>query len=228
MWAPIFVLTMLLGMGPDEGTVDVNVDLEGVLQHVKATSFPELRDMPLRISRFQSETVFFMSNFDVVAALDVDAPLQLIVLVNDAVTAFPEGAGPSPEAITAIVAHELAHSLDYVQRRARHGNAGLWSLLPSLLWPPAEAQMERRTDLVAVQRGYGAGLIAYRSWLYRTLSPKGVAEKRRVYYSPLELDLLRRLAINCPAVLQSALDGKTVPMDARAIVALADDGACFR
>jgi len=188
-------------------------DLDRLLLDVRATSFPELSSLSIATVRFQSPSVFFMSSFDVVAALDDDEPLHLLLSMNDAVLDDP----PSELAIRAVLAHELGHSLDFVRRRQRAGAAGLMSLVPALLWPPAEAEMERATDLIAVARGYGPGLQAYRAWLYGRLDKDAVAEKRRVYYSPLELDLLTRLASACPASFAAIV---TPPLDARAIVAL--------
>ncbi len=226
MW--VLLLSSLLCADPSVDMVKATSaasPLEGWLAKVKAASFPELKDVPMRVTRFQSDTVFFMSNFDVVAALDDAGPLQLELFMNDGV--FARGGGPGEDAIVAILAHELAHSLDYVKRRQQAGAAGLVGLVPALIWPPAEAEMERHTDLVAVQRGYGRGLIAYRQWLYRNLDADAVAEKRRVYYSPLELDLLTRMAERCPTALEAAI--ADVPFDARAIVARAGgNGGCFR
>jgi hypothetical protein len=189
---------------------------------VRNASFPELSTLPLEVEPFTSDRVFFMSNVDVVAALD--GALVLRLLVNVAVLQN----GPSEAAIDAILAHELAHSLDYAERFSGAGRAGLLGLLPMLVWPPAEEDVERRTDLVAVARGYGLGLIAYRRWLYATLPAEAVLEKRRVYYSPLELDWLTRVARRCPTALAAAL--RAPPRSAAAIARLAEDhggGRCF-
>lgn len=194
------------------------VDLDRLLIEVRDASFPELTTSTLTTARFDSATVFFMSSFDVAAALDDTRPLQLVVSVNDAVLVD----GPSEAAIRAVLAHELGHSLDFVRRR-QQGAVGLLPLLPMLVWPPAEASMERATDLVAVGRGYGVGLQAYRAWLYRRLDADAVLEKRRVYYSPLELDLLTRLATRCPADFAAIA---APPPDARGIAALGN-ATCF-
>ena len=208
----VFTLTgLLLALAP--------ADLDRLLVEVRDASFPELATSPVTTTRFDSATVFFMSSFDVVAALDDDEPLRLVVSINDAVL-FD---APSEPAIRAVLAHELGHSLDFVRRRHRDGAAGLLPLLPMLVWPPAEAAMERATDLIAVERGYGVGLQAYRAWLYRRLDADAVLEKRRVYYSPLELDLLTRLAARCPAEFAAIT---APPPDARAIAALGD-ATCF-
>lgn len=192
-------------------------DIDALLDDVKARSYPELAQTPLSTSTMTSSSVFFQSNFDVARARD--GALALVVDVNEAVLDDP----PSPAALRAVLAHELAHSLDYRQRFDRDGVAGLVGLLPMLVWPPAEEAVERRTDVVAVARGHGRGLAAYRVWLYAHIDADAVRHKRRVYYSPLELDLLTTLFARCPAVVDAAI--ARPPRDARAIVALGP--GCF-
>jgi len=235
MVIPLLLLACLSALAPpavvDAGSLEqprqrlraMNIKpeaLDRLLEDVRAASFPELRDSPLTIERFRSDTVFFMSNVDVASAFDDDGPLVLQVFINDAVLQD----GPGDEALRAVLAHELAHSLDYVQRDAAEGPGGLLALLPMLVWPPAEEVVERRTDLVAVRRGYGVGLAAYRQWLYQRLPADAVLEKRRVYYSPLELLLLQRLQTRCPDALEAALEHP--PTTAAAIARLAPAG-CF-
>ena len=195
--------------------------LERLVREEHARAFPEIAAAQLHFATFTSPTVFFMSNFDVGAALD-GPPLALQIFLNPGV--FDLDGGPGEVALRAILAHELSHSLDYVRRAVVDGSDGLVGLLPALVWPPAEEEMERRTDLVAVQRGYAEGLIAYRLWLYRVLDDDGVREKRRVYYSPIELSMLGRLQARCPHALAGALS--TPPRSAREIARLAP-ASCF-
>ena len=48
----------------------------------------------------------------------------------------------------------------------------------------SEIRWERAADERAIKRGYGSGLIRYRRWLYRVVSPQVEARKRRVYLTP--------------------------------------------
>lgn len=194
-----------------------HTDIEALLRQVKAASYPELLQTPMTTSTLTSPTTFFQSNFDIGSALDGD--LALVIDINDAVLDDP----PSELALRAVLAHELAHSLDYRQRFDSDGKAGLARLLPMLFWPPVEEEIERRTDVVAVARGHGAGLIAFRVWLYAHIDAEAVRQKRRVYYDPLELDLLTRLFAACPTTKATAI--ARPPQDARGIVALGP--ACF-
>ena len=47
---------------------------------------------------------------------------------------------------------------------------------------------ERETDLFALERGCGEGLIAFRTWLYAQLDDEAIAEKQRDYYTPEEIE----------------------------------------
>lgn len=187
------------------------------LLDVRRQAFPELEALPLTTGELTSDSVFFQSNFDVGAALA--GRLELSIDINPRVLTD----GPSPEALRAVLAHELAHSLDYFERFDRRSAAGLVDLAPMLFWAPVQETVERRADVVTVARGFGVGLAAYRAWLYQHVDAEAVADKRRVYYSPLELDLLDRLFRRCPAVRAQAI--ATPPMTARAIVALGP--SCF-
>jgi hypothetical protein len=224
----VLVMSLLIAGGPAVAAIPgpgppTAATLDAWLLEVRAASFPELGDAPLTIERFSSDTVFFMSNIDVGSALH-GGPLHLQLFINDAVL-DDDADVPGEIALKAVLAHELAHSLDYVQRFSADGAAGLLPLLPMLAWAPAEEEIERRTDLVAVRRGYGFGLAAYRRWLYRRLPAEAVLEKRRIYYSPLELVWLERLATQCPAALDTAIAHP--PRDARAIARLGP-ATCFR
>ncbi len=91
---------------------------------------------------------------------------------------------PPKGALSAILAHELAHVEDY-SRRSAPGLAVLG--LRYFISPGFRAEYERSADRRAVALGHAAGLAAYRKWLYLRL-PKEVPRLRRGYLSPEELE----------------------------------------
>ncbi len=91
---------------------------------------------------------------------------------------------PPKEALSAILAHELAHVEDY-SRRSAPGLAVL--ALRYLISPGFRAEYERSADRRAAALGHSAGLAAYRGWLYRRL-PKEEPRLRREYMTPEELE----------------------------------------
>ncbi|PKL76750.1 MAG: hypothetical protein CVV27_08670 [Candidatus Melainabacteria bacterium HGW-Melainabacteria-1] len=128
--------------------------------------FPELDGQVLEVGTFVESDSYFQSNFDALSLLG-PRPIYRIE-VNPRIFALD----CPPAAIEAVLAHELAHTLDYV----RGGLAGILGIGWQLLVGPAP--YERRTDLQAIFRGFGPGLRQYRLWLYAQLSPEQLLRKR--------------------------------------------------
>jgi hypothetical protein len=166
--------------------------------------FPELEGRQIVLGRLEEETVFFQSSFTPASALQGlfdDRPLTYSIEANPRAFA----AGIPPDALRGVLGHELAHTLDYELRTdAGVEKLRLVALLPLVL-SPSSNDWERRTDLVAVDRGFGEGLLRYRAWQFRLLSREAVREKRSIYYGPLELSLLIDVKARCPAVFASFL-----------------------
>lgn len=156
-------------------------DLTQRVQSVRAHSFPDLAAQEIQIGTFSESDAYFQSNFQFWTLL---TPKPVYVLqVNPALW---ERHCP-PEAMTAILAHELSHTLDYV----KGGLPGLIQIGWVELFPDSRAVYEHRTDLQAIFRGYAPGLIAYREWIYAQLNPEELARKKQTYYQPAEI---RRIA----------------------------------
>lgn len=91
---------------------------------------------------------------------------------------------PPKEALSAILAHELAHVEDYSRRSA----ASLAALaIRYRASSKFRVEYERSTDHRAASAGRSGSLAAYRRWLYRRL-PKEEARLRREYLTPEELE----------------------------------------
>lgn len=152
-------------------------------QQVVAQSFPELRGQIIEHRSLASSDVFFESNLDIGTLMPWhQGPVRYRVNYNPAL--FDKGCPPA--AIEGILAHELSHTLDYVQG----GIPALLSVVNALRLPQSNQRYERRTDLQAIFRGYGPGLIAYREWIYPQLTPQELRQKRLTYYTPDEIVLL--------------------------------------
>lgn len=151
-----------------------------LVEEIRAASFPELSGVIIKVELLQHEADFFRSRFTFLPFL-TGRQMQYVLKVNPAVYArnVPEAG------VRAIIAHELAHVVWYRQRK-RIRLFGLACLLSEKY----SARFERRTDLLAVERGYGAGLKEYRNWLYQQIPARKMAEKRRNYFSPEEVDAI--------------------------------------
>ncbi len=102
-----------------------------------------------------------------------------------------------PEALQAIVSHELAH-VDYYHRRPRLALVGLIRLLSSRF----TVRFERGADLETIALGYGPGLAAYRSWLYLNIPAARIDTKKRDYFSPEEIETIVRAVRDNPSLLR--------------------------
>ena len=149
-----------------------------IINEVIEKSFPELKTKKVEVKTFQSESDYFRARFSYAKYLTFQK-MRYIVLVNPKV--FDKNSPTN--GIRAILAHELAHVLYFVERN-RFELLGLASLSSKSF----TQKFEHRADLEAISRGYGEGLKEYRAWLYQNIPPKNFAEKKRNYFSPEEIE----------------------------------------
>lgn len=156
--------------------------IQRFLEQVRQNAYPELADQRLKLGQFHEADAYFQSNFNV-PTLFTPAP-EYVVEVNPLLWER----GCPHNAIIAILAHELSHTLDYVEG----GIPGIIEIGLQLAHFEGLRRYEHRTDLRAIFRGYGPGLIAYRRWIYAQLTPQQLQRKKAVYYQPHEILLIQR------------------------------------
>lgn len=150
-----------------------------VVDEVIAASYPELNGTEVRIRPFRSRSDYFKARFGIPQYFF--ARMHYLLFVNPRVFDLQ-----APEAgVRAIIAHELGHIV-YFKCRNRLRLVGLVRLTSNRF----TAQFERWADLKAVSLGYGEGLKEYRRWLYQNVPASKLAEKRRNYFSPDEIDAI--------------------------------------
>jgi len=143
-------------------------------------AYPELNAESLTISTFSEPDSYFQSNFEPLSLLNAHPVYK--IQYNPLIW---QKQCP-PEAIKGILAHELAHTLDYHQGKI----PGLFLLLNQIRLYPGLRRYERRTDLQAIYRGYGQGLKRYRDWIYAQLSLEERIRKQEIYFTPTEITLI--------------------------------------
>ena len=178
---------------------DVSDRVRLITDEIIAASYPELRDTDIRIKLFRSESDYFRASFSF-RRFFFHKKMRYYVLANPKLV---ERQAPE-NGIRAIIAHELGHIL-YFKRRNRIELLGLIRLLSQ----DFTIHFEKWADLQTISRGYGAGLKEYREWLYLHIPAKKIAEKRRNYYSPEEIDHLASVLQKHPEKLADWL--KHVP-----------------
>lgn len=178
--APVSVATVAPCEQLTRQTADALLPEEQLVSEVIARSFPNLIGIDIRVKRFQSDTDYFRTSLSAVRFF-AGVKMRYYVLVN------PEwrARGAPVEGVQAILAHELAHVEDLTR-----GKRIRLFRLASLVSKTRTARFERRADLEAVARDYGCGLKAYRVWLYNHVPAEKLAEKRRDYFSPEEIEAI--------------------------------------
>jgi hypothetical protein len=163
--------------------------VEEIVKH----SYPELTNADIQVQTFNSASDYFRTGFSFGRFLTA-RKMRYFIRVNPRIFELNAPA----EGVRAIVAHELGHAFDFY-RRKRIRLLGLVRLSSKSY----SAGFERRTDLQAIARGYAEGLKAYRQWLYQNVPAEKVAEKRRNYFSPEEIEAIELRRKQQPDVMQN-------------------------
>jgi hypothetical protein len=151
-----------------------------LVEEIVRVSYPELKHADIQVQSFNSAADYFRTSFSFGRFLSAKK-MRYFIKVNPRVFELNAPA----EGVRAIVAHELGHIFDF------HGSKRIRLLrLVRLSSKGYSAAFERRTDLQAIARGYAEGLKAYRHWLYQNVPARKLAEKRRNYFSPEEIEAL--------------------------------------
>lgn len=152
--------------------------IDSLLSEVRRESFPELGGETITLNQLRSASDYFISGTELRTLLNGRRSRDYLVYVNPRLYLDP----PPRAAIRAVLAHELVHVADYSQR----STLGLARFTVRYLTSD-DAEYERSTDVEALRRGYGCGLMAYREWLYQHVSPSVAQAKRRSYLTPEEI-----------------------------------------
>lgn len=156
--------------------------LEELFRQTIALRFSELNNSKIQLLPFESKTDFFHSNFDA-REIFAHSKTRIYKIYYNQNLKFQS---PSVDAIRGILTHELAHIVDYQKKSA-------WELsrLGWLYWynehSPEIISYERKIDIMALCRGAGSELIAFRRWLYQNVDPETLQWKKITYLSPEEI-----------------------------------------
>lgn len=161
----------------DAVAVPAGADVQGILDAIRPTLFPDLDGVSITAQTVEDVT-FFQTTVELATFEDPPELRRYLVQVDPVVLADP----PSTAAMVAVLAHELGHAQDFVGMDAD-------ALAEFAIWYSREdvADYEHATDEKALARGCGPGLAAFREWVYSHTDGEVEAEKRRVYYGPDEI-----------------------------------------
>lgn len=174
---------------------------------VRARSFSELSGKFIESRTFRSSADYFRTRFSF-SRFILLRPMHYFVEINPRISV----SGPSEQSVCAILAHELVH----IDRMSTGNRIRLFGLV-RLVSRGYTARFERSTDLEAIRRGYGPGLISFREWVYLNIPSAALKLKRRNYFSPEEISAILRLSQANPAL--PAYWKQYVPMNLQEILA---------
>ncbi len=153
---------------------------------IALSAYPELKKVPIRFVRGDLRTT--MAARPVPGSLLAAPRARRFRILVD--TLEPRADGKlfkelSLEARIGIMAHELAHILDYTDR----GLGSLFHFGLRYLFKSSRRKIEARTDRIAVDRGFGWQLLAFKEHLAHCaeLAPSYRHYKEQVYLSSDEL-----------------------------------------
>jgi hypothetical protein len=162
-----------------------NTGIRNVLDEIQTQAYAELVQKEVRLRAFHGKSDYFKTGFSLWRFF-LFQRMRYYVEVNPELFAR----NPPAEGVCAILGHEMAHVADL-----SHGNRIRLFRLVRLLSSSYTVRFERRADLEAIRRGFGAGLIDYRNWVYKNIPAAKLEQKKRNYFSPQEiaaiLDLTR-------------------------------------
>lgn len=182
-------LNGIAGVASDDAVIE---QVRQIVEEVKRDAYPELKNAEIAIKLFDSPSDYFQTRFTLTSFF-FRRKLHCLLRVNRNLLAHQV----PDDGLRAIIAHELGHAL-YFNSQNRISFPGLLRLGCK----DFAADFERRTDLEAIARGYGDGLKTYRLWLYGRIPAKKIAEKKRNYFSPEEIDLLQLKLRAQPKLIQ--------------------------
>lgn len=178
------------------------------MEVVRDASYPRLRDASIQVQPLRSDFVFYQARFSFCSYF-FNRRLHYLMGANSLALdrLIP------PEAMRAILAHELAH-VNYYQVHNRIQLLGLLRLVS----PSFAARFERKADLDAIDLGYGPGLALFRRWLYANIPPSRIAAKKRNYLTPEEIEAVLDARQHDPEIMSKLM--RSVPRNLRQIEAL--------
>ena len=155
-------------------------DFKLLVLNTREFHFPELHDLNILISTFESGAYFLQAQPSLQTILKKSSKRNYEIQLNLRLLECP----PDLISLQAILVHELEHVKDYNSWSSRkiitHG-------LRYVTDRNFRSRYERQTDLKTLVKGFSVGLMGYRFWVYKWLTPKELKLKKRYYFTPEEI-----------------------------------------
>lgn len=177
---------LLLWIAPASAAVEEceNPSCERMIETVRRlidAKFPRLASRQVRITEFSSKDTFLQAQPKHVLRSGKNRVYE--IQVNPRLFDDP----PSANALEGILVHELSHLNDYTYMNSFE-IADLGLMYAGGGAPRGVIRYERATDETAMRKGFASGIREYRQWLYGKVSGRDLELKKKIYYTPEEVD----------------------------------------
>ena len=176
-----------------------------LINKIKKESFPKLLNTKISLGSVKSDSVFLESR-PVLYSLLWPFKVKYKITVNPKLYKMELPLF----ALEGILAHELAHTADYVTK----GRLGVILTGHIFISKSAHIDFERKTDVDAIMRGYGEGIKAYRKIIYKYLTDEQINVKKQRYFSIEEIDQLMLAYQEYPELKEVWLDNPPLSLAA--------------
>lgn len=157
------------------------LEMKNLITQVQNEFFPKLHRVNIELKEFTSQAYFLQAEPDLLSRTVLKTQRKYFIMINTSLYSC----SPSREALKAILVHEFEHIQDFENKTswALGGHALHYGISRKY-----HANYERETDLKAIAKGVGLGLIEYRKWLYLRLTEKDLKKKLFYYLNPIEIE----------------------------------------
>jgi hypothetical protein len=157
---------------------ELKTKIQSLTDELLNTCFRDLKTFHLEIKFYTNAYTFFETT---IQKFYLSAKKRKYIILVNTQLCYDH---PTPEAIKAILAHELIHIRDYT----KSSTLQLLQLAFMVHWfTTFNTQYERSIDLRSLDYNFHDGLAEYREWLYERIPKKLVAAKQRDYLTPAEI-----------------------------------------
>jgi hypothetical protein len=175
----LFSLAMSSSMASDKKlTKQQKEKIQKLVSGLIEESFPELEKAKIKVKTMKSKK-YFMAVRPTASYAFGKRNYRLSVSPRVFSPDLPD------KGLKGILAHELAHVLDYDKRRKLPVRT--LKIAYKVSKKKSRRRYERETDEEAFRRGYLEHLIIYRQWLYLQLTQKQAEQRKLDYYSVREM-----------------------------------------
>jgi len=171
----IFLVFFVLKMNAnnvDSNFITNQQQIEQLKDEVIAASFPDLKNAKFQFKEMHQKGYFFQTSSNL--KKKTSSKRIYTIKINPEIYKL----NCPMYALKAVIAHELCHAQDFYDKSVMY-------VVRKVVFH--KSKYERSTDKCAIARSYGIGLIAYKNWIYKQLTPKQLAKKKKLYLTPEEV-----------------------------------------